>query len=51
MDDGTLKEKEKVIDKLQKENMALKCENSSLLQRISLLNESITDLNQDLQSQ
>lgn len=31
LDEDAVKQKEKIIDKLQKANVALKCENSSLL--------------------
>jgi len=38
MEDTLFKDKDVIIDRLYKENMALKCDNSSLLQRIDLLN-------------
>ena len=38
MEENLLKDKDVIIDRLYKENMALKCDNSSLLQRIDLLN-------------
>ena len=38
MEENLLKDKDIIIDRLYKENMALKCDNSSLLQRIDLLN-------------
>ena len=38
MEENLFKDKDVIIDRLYKENMALKCDNSSLLQRIDLLN-------------
>ena len=38
MEENLFKDKDIIIDRLYKENMALKCDNSSLLQRIDLLN-------------
>ena len=38
MEENLFNDKDVIIDRLYKENMALKCDNSSLLQRIDLLN-------------